>query len=73
MVIVIVTVSFVLVGCDVTADDPHGLVEKDLKLSDGRTVICVQNDRGIASHATGDTPTVTTSEELEDAGECCLV
>lgn len=36
----------VLVGCDVTADDPHGLVEKNLKLSDGRTVICVQNDRG---------------------------
>lgn len=46
MVIVIAMVSFVLVGCDVTADDPHGLVEKDLKLSDGRTVICVQNDRG---------------------------
>lgn len=70
MVIVIVTVSFVLVGCDVTADDPHGLVEKDLKLSDGRTVICVQNDRGnSASCDWGARSQVTTSEELENAKE----
>ena len=33
MVIVIAMVSFVLAGCDVSADDPNGLVEKNLKLS----------------------------------------
>ena len=45
-VLVLAAVSFVMSGCDTSSDDIHGLTEKNLKLSDGRIVTCIQNDRG---------------------------
>lgn len=42
----IVAISITMAGCDASADDPHELIEKNLKLSDGRTVTCVQTNRG---------------------------